>query len=452
MTISGMYTFAAKAEEVWDLLLDPQALLKILPGLQTVDVRPDGEIIASAMVNLGPIRGTLSGRLRLLEEQKPTHLKIVSEGKGGARFIKGMCVIDAVEQAGTTLINYQAEVSIGGIPARAGERLIEAAINSTWQRVAWLLDGAHHADASVDPGAELSNLSKAAQMWDEADTGKMREVAWSSIQHIAEAYATEFSGHVPAELYIHQLLAERLVGEKTGLKGAALVCGDMASERPHFEADQIVAFSEVDGFDISSASLSKYHPKRLRFNPHVTDCNNFILEPEKYDLVVVTHGAHHVYNLGNFFYQARKSLKDHGLFFMAEWIGPEYLQMPRANHAIATLLLLTLFHRKARTTHMGLRKGLWIQPAPNSFEPSEACNSTELMPQFLKYFKPINLVYYGGLAYPVFEGIAQNIDQAKFINQAKVKLVSRLENLLTRLKIVKPLFVTALAEKRAGIF
>jgi SAM-dependent methyltransferase len=377
-------------------------------------------------------------------------LKIVSDAANAQHRVQGSCTIDLIEQAGTTLLHYQADVHINGVPQAVADRLAEFATKAILRRAAALW----HGDAEVAGGEVAeSNLSRAAQAWDEFDFDLGRRVAWSAIEFVSRAYGRDFSGSVPSTLYVHQLLAERLSNHTTDLKGAALVCGDMIGERPYFETDEVVTFSEVDGFDISSVSLARYQPDRLTFHPHLTDCNDIVLEPQKYELVVACHGAHHVYNLGNLFYQARKSLKDGGLLFMAEWIGPEYLQIPRANRIIAKLLLLLLFSRKTRTTHMGQVKGLrWIQPLPEAFDPSEACNSTELMPQFLKYFNPIRKVYFAGLSYPIFEGIAQNIDQAKRINRAKIKLVYCLERWLTRLGIVKPLFVMAVGEKRPGIF
>lgn len=134
MKIKGTYTFPARAEEVWDLLLDPQVLLQIIPGLQTVEVKPGGEIIATSIVGVGPVKGTFSGKLQLLEQQKPTHVKIVGEGKGGPGFMKGTCIIEAIEQDGSTLINYQADVQLGGTLASVGQRLVDAATNSVMQQ------------------------------------------------------------------------------------------------------------------------------------------------------------------------------------------------------------------------------------------------------------------------------------------------------------------------------
>ena len=134
MKINGTYTFPTKAEEVWDLLLDPQVLLKVIPGLEAVDVKPDGEILATAMVGVGPVKGKFSGTLHLLDQRKPTHVRITGEGKGGPGFMKGVCIIDATPQGDSTLIKYGADIQIGGPLASVGQRLVDAATNSIMQQ------------------------------------------------------------------------------------------------------------------------------------------------------------------------------------------------------------------------------------------------------------------------------------------------------------------------------
>jgi carbon monoxide dehydrogenase subunit G len=132
--INGTYTFPAKAEEVWDLLLDPQVLLQVIPGLEAVDVKPDGEILATATVGVGPVKGRFKGTLHLLDQQKPNHVRVTGEGKGGPGFMKGVCVIDAIETNGSTLVKYGADIQIGGPLASVGQRLVDAATDSIMQR------------------------------------------------------------------------------------------------------------------------------------------------------------------------------------------------------------------------------------------------------------------------------------------------------------------------------
>lgn len=452
MKVQGTYTFPAHAEQVWDLLMDPHALMQIVPGLQTVQVKPDGEIVFDANLGLGPVRGTFCGNVHLLDQQRPTHVRIVGEGKGSVGSVRGTCDVHTQDQGDTTRIDYEADVRMGGALKGVGEPFLKRAMDVVMRRSFERLQRACPAGGGNGPDGESSSLSKTTQVWDEMNQAEVRQVAWSSLAELSQWYANEFSGSEPGNLYIHRLLAERLGERRVGLRGAALVCGDMAAERGYFETDSICKFAEVDGFDISSVSLSKYKPQDLQFNSRVTDCNNFVLDPGAYDLVVTCFGAHHVYNLGNFFYQAAKSLNRGGLFYMIEWVGPTFLQIPRSNHLVASALLLSMFDRRTRTTHVGQVKGRWIQYPPAALEPSEACNSTELVPQFCKYFQPIKMTFFAGLAYPIFEGIAQNLNQSDPGVRRKIRTVYEIEKLLMRLRVIKPLFAMAVGAKRDGIF
>ncbi|WP_414622716.1 class I SAM-dependent methyltransferase [Calothrix sp. CCY 0018] len=297
-----------------------------------------------------------------------------------------------------------------------------------------------------------SNLEKAKETWNNIDIAKVRSVAWCSISYFENKTSYNFSGGESSVHLIHKLLAERLPQSKlNNLKGAALVCGDMQSERGFFELEQFIQFGEVKGYDLSEVSLGRYQPNsNINFIPNLIDCNDLILERDSFDLIVGCHGIHHVYNLGNLFYQAHKALNKNGLIYLYEWIGAEYLQIPLTNHIFAAILLFLLFpSKKTRTTHMGKVKGFWIQHTPPEFDPSEACNSQELLPQFLKYFKPLRIVIHGGLTYPIFEGIAQNIDETKLINKIKIRIVYFTEELLTKIRLIKPCFMVVVGEKKS---
>ncbi|MDZ7620967.1 MAG: methyltransferase domain-containing protein [Candidatus Competibacteraceae bacterium] len=160
----------------------------------------------------------------------------------------------------------------------------------------------------------------------------------------------------------------------------------MASERGFFENLPQIFFEVVDGYDLSPESIQRFHTDKFIFNPHIQDVDCIILPSKRFDLVVGSHGIHHIFNLGGLFYQTHKSLKPNGLFVLNEWIGPCYLQIPLRNHVLAALLLVIFvnFRKPVKIMKVALKAyGLIL---PTAFDPSEACNSDELMPQLLKYF------------------------------------------------------------------
>lgn len=292
------------------------------------------------------------------------------------------------------------------------------------------------------------SLGKSKYTWDNMDVKLSRSVAWLTILPIAESIKDRFSNADGALHTCHELLNKR--GLSSDLSGAALVCGDMESEGMYFDENPRVSFKEVDGFDLSNESLDRVRPASYVFTPNVVDCNYIKLEDKKYDLIVASHGAHHVLLLDNLFKQVSTSLKPNGLFYMYEWIGPNFLQIPRVNNFIARLLLLVLFPlKRTRTTHMGKVRGIgYLQDPPESFDPSEACNSKSLYGSFLKYLRPLEEYKHGGLCYPMFEGIAQNLNFSRNTTNLRVRAILGLETFLTTIHVIKPLFVCAISEVR----
>ena len=132
-----------------------------------------------------------------------------------------------------------------------------------------------------------------------------------------------------------------------------------------------------------------------------------------------------------------------------EWIGPAFLQIPRRNAFFARLLLFGLYpKRRSRTNHMGTVKGRWLQLPPEAFDPSEACNAEALLREYHAHFEPIAEVAYGGLTYPVFEGLAHTIDLGRWTNWLRVRIVWWAERVLTALGLVQPLFVSSIGAPR----
>jgi SAM-dependent methyltransferase len=296
------------------------------------------------------------------------------------------------------------------------------------------------------------DIAQAARTWNERDIELTRGVAWNTIPYVGVAVTASLSESAevnPTHLTFTEL-EKRYPAGTQDLRGIAIACGDMTSERDYFEHRTTVGFSHVDGFDVSDVSMAKYVPRGITFSAHSIDVNEVVLPEDSYDLAVGSHGLHHIANLSNCFTQLHRALKPKGLLYMYEWIGPEYLQLPRANRAVATVLLYALFPRAAqRTTHEGYVKGFrWMGHAKEQLDPSEACNSTVLMRECLQRFRQLHRFDHGGLTYPIFEGIGHKIDQTKPSVLRKLKFVIRAEKLLTRWRLIKPLFTIMIAEKR----
>lgn len=129
MKIDGNYTFNAPREQVWELLLNADALARALPGCRGMKEVGNHEYEAVMHIKVGPVEGTYTGKIILDELRPPQHCKMNVSGQGSAGFVQGEGTIDLEEQNGSTVMRYQGETQVGGRIASVGQRLINSVAN-----------------------------------------------------------------------------------------------------------------------------------------------------------------------------------------------------------------------------------------------------------------------------------------------------------------------------------
>ena len=133
MNLTGDYTFNATQEAVWNLLMDPDAIAKAIPGVDEF-VPVEGEEHtwrARAKINVASVSGQYMGTIHMSEQVPPTQYRLTVNGEGQQSIIGGSAFItlsyDEANQQ--TLLNWDAEANISGKLARIGQRVIKAAAN-----------------------------------------------------------------------------------------------------------------------------------------------------------------------------------------------------------------------------------------------------------------------------------------------------------------------------------
>ena len=124
MDISATYTFAAPAETVWNLLIDPAVVAGCLPGCESMV--PDGEDRYRATLKLAvaAVSGEYEGTVELADQLPPTSYRMVVDGTGRPGWVKGEASVALTETDGTTTVTVEGRAQIGGLVARVGQRLL----------------------------------------------------------------------------------------------------------------------------------------------------------------------------------------------------------------------------------------------------------------------------------------------------------------------------------------
>ena len=127
MKLEGDHTFDATRDELWELLMDPNVIAKIIPGCEEMTAVGDDEYEAKVTIGIAAMKGSYASKINLQDKNPPESFKIVMQGKGSRGFMNAEVTLKLEEQGGKTKLHYTAENQIGGPIAAVGQRIVGAA-------------------------------------------------------------------------------------------------------------------------------------------------------------------------------------------------------------------------------------------------------------------------------------------------------------------------------------
>ena len=129
MDISGEFDIPANRQQVWAALNDPEVLAQCIPGCESIERISETEFVAKMKVKIGPVKARFESRVSLSDLNPPESYTIIGEGKGGpAGFGKGSARVTLTEADDNTLLEYTADMQVGGKLAQVGSRLVGGAV------------------------------------------------------------------------------------------------------------------------------------------------------------------------------------------------------------------------------------------------------------------------------------------------------------------------------------
>jgi uncharacterized protein len=150
MKIEGTQEVRASRERVFQALLDPEVLMRCIPGCERLERTGENAYAATLRAGVGSIKGLFTGNVRLEDVRAPEHYRMVIDGKGQPGFLKGAGDLDLEEQDGVTVVKYAGDAQIGGTIAGVGQRMVQGAA----RMMAAQFFAAIEAEAQRDPEDE----------------------------------------------------------------------------------------------------------------------------------------------------------------------------------------------------------------------------------------------------------------------------------------------------------
>ena len=134
MEISSTYSFAAAPQEVWNLLMDPEAIKACLPGCRELRPLGDDRYHAEMTIGVAAVSGSFTATVALSEQTPPQSYRLSVDATGKPGFAKGSALIVLSQIPSGTEVKVTASAEVGGLIARVGQRLIEGVAKMTMDR------------------------------------------------------------------------------------------------------------------------------------------------------------------------------------------------------------------------------------------------------------------------------------------------------------------------------
>lgn len=140
MKLEGTYTFEAPRDVVWQALLDPNVLAKVMPGCEKLEQIGENEYKGALKIRVGPVQGQFEGIVHLSDINAPESYRMQVDGKGAPGFMKGVGEVRLEDHGGSTVMQYSGEAQVGGRIASVGQRLLDSSAKAITRQS---LDGLH---------------------------------------------------------------------------------------------------------------------------------------------------------------------------------------------------------------------------------------------------------------------------------------------------------------------
>src|SRR5437764_13848931 len=116
MKLEGSYRIATPRPQVWEALLNPDVLRRVIPGCEKLDPTSEHRYNATFRSGVGHIKGSFSGEIEISDLDPQNAYTLRSRMKAAVGFVEGSGRISLADAEGATdtLINYSGDVKIGG--------------------------------------------------------------------------------------------------------------------------------------------------------------------------------------------------------------------------------------------------------------------------------------------------------------------------------------------------
>ena len=135
--IDKSFHVAEPVDKVWDLLSDPQKVVVCVPGASITEAIDDKNYKGTVSLKFGPVKATYNGEISI-EQMDATSRQMTLKGTGLDSKGKGSAEMEmngsVAAKDGGSQVDYSMEVTVTGMLAQFGSRLIQDVSNQLFDQ------------------------------------------------------------------------------------------------------------------------------------------------------------------------------------------------------------------------------------------------------------------------------------------------------------------------------
>jgi len=149
MKVDGTRELDAPVDVVWKVLMDPEHMAQLMPGVESFEVHDADHWSASIKVPLGMGGLKLKFEFEQVERRPVEFAKLVAKGKGVGAIVNMQTDFHLAPEGEKTSMRWEADVRIAGPVGSMGQRVFQPIVN---QQVTNVLDALDALLAEVKAG------------------------------------------------------------------------------------------------------------------------------------------------------------------------------------------------------------------------------------------------------------------------------------------------------------
>ena len=129
MKVEGVKEFDAAPQLVWDVLMSPERMAKLLPGVESFEVADEDHWSAAVKVPLGMGGLRLKFQFEQVEKGPIDYAKLSAKGQGVGAIVNMQTEFHLSPSGDGTTMRWEADVRIAGPIGSMGQRVFQPIVN-----------------------------------------------------------------------------------------------------------------------------------------------------------------------------------------------------------------------------------------------------------------------------------------------------------------------------------